>query len=73
MPLNTFKVKPGFDKQNTEAGAVARWVSGDNVRFRYGLPQKVGGWKALGSTTLNAVSRKLYSFRDNIGGNYLAI
>tara|TARA_R100001082_G_scaffold47769_1_gene25564 strand:+ start:4811 stop:6778 length:1968 start_codon:yes stop_codon:yes gene_type:complete len=73
VPLNTFKVKPGFDKQNTEAGAVARWVSGDNVRFRYGLPQKVGGWKALGSTTLNAVSRKLYSFRDNIGGNYLAI
>ena len=73
MPLNVFKIKPGYDKQNTEIGAVARWVGGDNVRFRYGLAQKVGGWEALGSTTLNAVSRKLYSFRDNIGGKYLAI
>ena len=73
MPLNTFQIKPGFDKQNSEAGAVARWVGGDNVRFRYGLSEKVGGWSALGSTTLNGVSRKLFPFRDNDGNKYLAI
>ena len=73
MPLNTFQIKPGFDKQNSEVGAVARWVSGDNIRFRYGLSEKVGGWSALGSTTLSGVSRKLFPFRDNDGNKYLAI
>ena len=73
MPLNQFVVKPGYDKQNSEVGAVARWIDGNNVRFRYGLPEKVGGWAAKGSTTLNAVSRKLFPFRDNSGNKYLAI
>tara|TARA_R110001592_G_scaffold3092_5_gene17282 strand:+ start:1219 stop:3183 length:1965 start_codon:yes stop_codon:yes gene_type:complete len=73
MPLNTFKIKPGFDKQNSEVGAVARWVGGDNIRFRYGLSEKVGGWSALGSTTLSGVSRKLFPFRGNDGNKYLAI
>ena len=43
MPLVDFKVLPGIDKQQTQVGADRRWVSCDNVRFRYGLPEKVGG------------------------------
>lgn len=35
--------------------------------------QKSWGWSALGSTTLNGVSRKLFPFRDNDGNKYLAI
>jgi hypothetical protein len=36
---------PGIDKQNTEYGAEGGWTNCDNVRFRYGLPEKIGGWQ----------------------------
>ena len=47
MALIELNFKPGIDKQDTEAGAENRWVDSDNVRFRYGLPEKVGGWASL--------------------------
>ena len=47
MALVEFKFRPGIDKQNTSAGAENRWIDSDNVRFRYGLPEKVGGWSSL--------------------------
>lgn len=37
-------LKPGIDKQNTEYGAEGGWIDGDYIRFRYGLPEKLGGW-----------------------------
>ena len=45
MPLLRLFLKPGIDKQNTEYGAEGGWVDGDYIRFRYGLPEKVGGWQ----------------------------
>ena len=42
--LTKIKFAPGIDKQDTAVGAEGRWVDSDNVRFRYGLPEKVGGW-----------------------------
>jgi hypothetical protein len=36
--------RPGIDKQNTDYGAEGGWVDCDNVRFRYGQPEKIGGW-----------------------------
>jgi len=49
MALVDFKLLPGIDKQQTQVGAERRWVSCDNVRFRYGLPEKVGGWSNVTS------------------------
>jgi len=37
-------LRPGIDKQNTEYGAEGGWTDCDYVRFRYGLPEKIGGW-----------------------------
>jgi hypothetical protein len=45
MPLLRLFLKPGIDKQNTEYGAEGGWVDGDYLRFRYGLPEKTGGWQ----------------------------
>jgi hypothetical protein len=42
--LQKIQFKPGFNKQATATGAEGQWVDGDNVRFRYGLPEKIGGW-----------------------------
>ena len=45
--LQKIQFKPGFNKQATETGAEGQWVDGDNVRFRYGQPEKIGGWQQL--------------------------
>jgi hypothetical protein len=73
VALIDFKVLPGIDKQNTDSGAEFRWVDSDNVRFRYGLPEKVGGWSSLVTDTIVGVSRKMHAFVDLDGNRYVAI
>ena len=73
MALIDFKVLPGIDKQNTDSGAEFRWIDCDNVRFRYGLPEKVGGWSSLVTDTIVGVARKQFAFVDLDGNRYVAI
>ena len=73
MALIELNFKPGIDKQDTEAGAENRWVDSDNVRFRYGLPEKVGGWASLITDTVVGVVRKQHAFVDNDGNRYVAL
>ena len=47
MALFEMKFQPGVDKQDTSVGATDRWIDSDNVRWRYNLPEKVGGWSSL--------------------------
>ena len=56
MPLTNIQIAPGFNKQVTETGAEGQWTDGDFVRFRYGSPEKIGGWEQITSDTLVAVS-----------------
>jgi hypothetical protein len=64
---------PGFNKQVTETGAEGQWFDGDNVRFRYGTPEKIGGWQQLGSDKLTGAGRALHHFDNNAGIKYAAI
>ena len=64
---------PGFNKQVTETGAEGQWFDGDNVRFRYGTPEKIGGWTQLGSDKLTGAGRAIHHFDDNAGIKYAAI
>jgi hypothetical protein len=73
MALTKIKFAPGIDKQDTAVGAEGRWVDSDNVRFRYGLPEKVGGWQSLLTDTICGVARKMLPFVDNDGNRYVAI
>ena len=51
---------PGFNKQVTPTGAEAQWQSGENVRFRYGTPEKIGGWSQLGESKLTGAARQMH-------------
>ena len=64
---------PGFNKQVTPTGAEAQWTGGDYVRFRYGTPEKLGGWDQLGGDNLTGAGRALHHFDDNAGIKYAAI
>ena len=64
---------PGFNKQVTPTGAEGQWTGGDNVRFRYGSPEKIGGWDQLGEDKLTGAARALHNWDDNAGIKYAAI
>ena len=64
---------PGFNKQVTETGAEGQWFGGDNVRFRYGTPEKIGGWDQLGADKLTGPARAIHHFDNNAGVKYSAI
>ena len=44
MPLTQLNFQPGIDTENTPSGAEGKWIDCDKIRFRKGLPQKIGGW-----------------------------
>ena len=73
MPLTNVQIQPGFNKQVTAAGAEGQWIDGDFVRFRYGLPEKIGGWEQLVSTTLVGAAREQFVWADLDGRRYAAI
>ena len=67
---------PGINKQLTETGAEGQWVDCDNVRFRYGIPEKIGGWNQLGdlnSNELTGAGRGLHHFVNTAGRRYAII
>jgi len=73
MALTQIKFAPGVDKQDTSVGAIGRWTDSDNVRWRYGLPEKVGGWQSLLTDSIVGVARKQHAFVDTEGNRYIAI
>ena len=67
---------PGINKQVTPTGAEAQWIDCDNVRFRYSLPEKIGGWNQLGNVNENELTgagRGLHHFLNSLSQRYAII
>jgi len=73
MPLTKVQIAPGFNKQVTQTGAEGKWTDGDFVRFRYGLPEKIGGWEQILESTLIGAAREQFVWADLDGRRYAAI
>tara|TARA_Y100000816_G_scaffold256486_1_gene210016 strand:- start:4436 stop:6271 length:1836 start_codon:yes stop_codon:yes gene_type:complete len=73
MALVKASFAPGIDKQTTTYGAEGRWVDSKNVRFRTGLPEKIGGWDKVITSTLIGVARATLAWVSNAGVRHLAI
>ena len=71
--LQKIQFAPGFNKQVTATGGEGQWVNGDNVRFRYGYPEKIGGWAQLGSTSLTGRNTAIHHFVNTAGIKYAAL
>ena len=68
--LQKVKFAPGFNKQVTATGGESQWVNGDNVRFRYGTPEKIGGWSQLGSVAITGRATAIHHFVNTSGIKY---
>jgi len=73
MALTKVPFQAGFNKQITNTQAENVWVDGDNVRFRYGQPEKIGGWLQIEQYSMIGVARAQHTFADLDGRKYAAI
>jgi hypothetical protein len=73
MALRKIPFRPGFNKQITDTQAENVWVNGDNVRFRYGMPEKIGGWQELVNQTMVGAARAQHVYADLDGRKYAAL
>ena len=73
MALTKVPFQAGFNKQITDTQAENVWVDGDNVRFRYGQPEKIGGWLQIEQYSMIGAARAQHTFADLDGRKYAAI
>ena len=75
MPYFRLFLKPGVDKQNTEYGAEGGWIDSDYIRFRYGLPEKIGGWTEFNDVTTYFVGMpsEVFTWTDLQGSPHIAL
>ena len=71
--LQKINIAQGFNNQVTATGGEGQWVDGDYVRFRYGSPEKVGGWAQLGDITLTGRTTAMHQFVNSDGIKYSAL
>ena len=71
--LHKIRLLPGLDKQSSDTGAEGKWVNADYTRFRYGFPEKVGGWEQLVNSNLIGAGRDQHTWVDLAGNKYAAI
>jgi hypothetical protein len=73
MALTNVNIRPGINKADTPSGAEGQWIDGDFVRFRYGQPEKIGGYTAIGQETIAGPTRAQHTWTDLEGRRYAAL
>jgi len=73
MPLSKIQLKPGINKEGTRYSAEEGWNDSDKVRFRKGLPEKIGGWKKLSDNTFQGIARSIRTWRTLASKLYIGI
>ena len=73
MPLQKLAFPPGVLRDQTRGSSEGRWFDCDKIRFRSGLPQKIGGWQRFSEDTAAGQIRFLFNFISLTENNYLAI
>jgi hypothetical protein len=74
MPLQKLQFRPGVNREGTNYSNEGGWYDCDNIRFRSGYPEKLGGWIRLSASTFLGIARALWNWIDfDAGNNYLGI
>ena len=73
MPLAKLQITAGINREGTNYSNDNGWYQSNNVRFRSGFPEKIGGWTKHDNTTYLGTARALWNWVDFDGDNYLGI
>jgi hypothetical protein len=73
MPLQKLLFKPGINKEATAYANEGGWFNSNLVRFRKGLPEKIGGWVKATVNSFKSTGRALHAWVDLDGTKYLGL
>jgi len=76
MPLQKLQFRPGMNREGTIYSNEGGWYSGDKIRFRSGLPEKIGGWVQVSPNTYQGVCRSIWNWLDGdsgVGNQYIGV
>ncbi len=73
MPLTKLQFRPGINKETTSYSNEGGWFDMDKVRFRFGFPEKIGGWEPTSSAYFLGTCRALHPWVSLEGNRYLGV
>ena len=73
MPLQKLQFRPGINRESTSYSNEGGWFDMDKVRFRFGFPEKIGGWIKQASNTFLGTCRALHPWVALDSSNYLGV
>ena len=73
MPLTKLQFRPGVNREVTSYSNEGGWNDCDKIRFRFGYPEKLGGWEKYSGSTYLGSARALHNWIALDGSNYLGI
>ena len=62
MPYSKYNFRPGINREGTDYSNEGGWFDSNLVRFRKGLPEKIGGWVKEISSTFLGTGRALLAW-----------
>jgi hypothetical protein len=73
MPLTKLQFKPGINRETTSYSNEGGWFDVDKVRFRFGFPEKIGGWSKYSSTAFLGTCRALHPWSALDGTSFIGV
>ena len=73
MPLTKLQFKPGINRENTSYSNEGGWYDCNKIRFRFGVPEKIGGWQKDGVNTFLGTCRALKAWVTLAGTQLLGV
>ena len=73
MPMTKLKFKPGVISDITSESNEGGYIDGDKVRFRFGFPEKIGGWAKYSPNTIQGSGRRLHNWVALDGSDFMGI
>jgi len=73
MPLTKLQFRPGINRETTSYTNEGGWFDGDKIRFRAGMPEKIGGWERIFEKSFLGSARSLHSWKALSGTQYLGV
>lgn len=71
MPLMKLQFNPGINRETTNFANEGGWWDCDKVRFRQGLPEKIGGWTKFSQSSLLGTTRAIHPWVALDGNEYI--
>jgi hypothetical protein len=73
MPLAKIQLKPGINREVTTYTNEGGWFDGNKIRFRFGFPEKIGGWVRKSSKSFLGTCRALHPWVTLSNEQYIGV